>query len=205
MTSTARRVVTTLAAMALVAASPLAVGTAAADDRPVDTRAWGLSSTLTGNADLVDAVAQARDAYRQTVLSARQAFRAALDSTHLQIQEDTAGARNAARAAVDAYRAVSEGRVTGDLDELRAASLDAITAYRAALASAKTARQAELDTAMGSAKATLAMARSLYTSAVTQAFARYAPGTSVPRALADPGWWPGISDGTWIGGERSRG
>lgn len=204
MNRTARRVAATLAAVALAVASPLAAGSAAADDRSVDTRAWGLSSTLAANAGLVDAIAQARDAYRQSVLSAKQAFRATLEGTRLQIAADTAGPRNAVKAATDSYRAVSEGRASGDLEELRAAYVDAVASYRLALVSARSARQSEIDTAMGSAKATLAMARSLYTSAITGAFARYAPGATMPRVLAEPGWWPGLSDGLWLGGERSR-
>lgn len=204
MNRTALRVVTAIAAVSLAAAAPLTAGVAAADDRPTDPRAWGISSSLAANTALIAAVQDARDAYRTAVLSAKVAFRTATEGARLEIQADTLSARDAAKAAGEAYRAVAEGRATGDLDKLRTAYTDALTAYRTALAAARTAYQGQFDTAMGSAKATLAMARTRYTSAIAAAFDQYANGVAVPRGLLDPGWWQGVPDSAWLGGERSR-
>jgi hypothetical protein len=208
MNRTALRVVTAAAALVLGVTAPGAIGIAAADERPADLRTWGLSAALQQDEALVADIKAARDAYRAAALSARTAYRTALEGLQLQIQEATAAPRASARAAGDAYRAALEGQLAGDLDELKAEFADAWTAYRDALLAARAAVQPAIDTAAGSAKASLMTARSIYTNAVTAAFAQHAPGTSVPRVLQEPGWWMGMSDSRWLGqgtdGERDR-
>ena len=55
-----------------------------------------------------------------------------------------------------------------------------------------------MDTAAGSAKASLMTARSIYTAAVNAAFAEHATGTTVPRLLQDPSAWLGLGDTRWL-------
>jgi hypothetical protein len=208
MNRTALRVVTAAVALMLGATAPGATGIAAADDRPADLRTWGLSAALQQDEALVADLKAARDAYRASALSARTAFRTALEGLQLQVQEATATQRADARTAGDAYRAVLEGTATGDLAELKDAFAIAWNAYRDALLAARAAAQPAIDTATGSAKATLMTARSIYTKAVTTAFAEHAPGTPVPRLLQEPSSWMGMSDSRWLGqgsdAERAR-
>lgn len=208
MNRTALRVVTAAAALVLGLASPGAIGVAAADDRPVDARSWGLGSELQRNADLIAALQSAREDYRASALSARTAFRTVLLGVQERMTETTASQRTAARTAGDAYRAVLEGRATGDLAALKADFASAWNAYRDALVTARAAARPAMDTAAGSAKASLMTARSLYTKAVTDAFAEHAPGAVVPRPIQDPSAWLGVGDSRWLvqglEGDRSR-
>ena len=55
-----------------------------------------------------------------------------------------------------------------------------------------------MDTAAGSAKASLMTARSIYTAAVTAAFYEHAAGTSVPRLVQDPSAWLGLGETRWL-------
>ena len=198
MNRTALRVVTAAAALVLGVTSPGAIGVAAADDRPIDARSWGLSSELQQNGDLVIALQSARDDYRAYALSARSALRTVLQGVQDDISDATASQRAAARSAGDAYRAVLEGRATGDLVELKAAFTTAWTAYRDALSAARAAARPAMDTAAGSAKASLMTARSIYTAAVNAAFAEHAPGAGVPRLVQDPSAWLGVGDSRWL-------
>lgn len=207
MNRTALRIVTAAATLMLGATAPGVIGIAAADDRPADVRAWGLSAELQQDVALVTDLKAARDSYRASALSARTAFRTALEGVQLLIQEQTGPERAAARAAGDAYRAVLEGAATGDLAELKDEFASAWNAYRDALLAARAAAQSAVDTATGSAKASLITARSIYTNAVLTAFAQHAPGTAVPKLLQDPGSWMGMSDSRWLGqaSDRQRG
>ncbi len=199
MNRTALRVVTAAAALVLGITAPGAVGIAAADDRPIDARSWGLSTELQQNERLVIALQSARDAYRSSAVSARTAFRTALEGIQETITDDTSAQRADARTAGDAYRAVLEGDATGDLSALKLEFVRAWNAYRDALVAARVAARPAMDTAAGSAKATLMTARSIYTNAVNVAFADHAPGVSVPRVLQDPSTWMGMSDSRWLG------
>jgi hypothetical protein len=198
MNRTALRVVTAAAALVLGITAPGAVGIAAADDRPVDARGWGLSSELQQNTALVTALQPAREDYRTAALSARSALRTVLEGMQEDITETTTSQRVAARVAGDAYRAVVEGRATGDAVALKAQFASAWNSYRDALAAARTAARAATDTATGSAKASLMTARSIYTAAVNAAFAKHAQGTSVPRVVQDPSAWLGVGDSRWL-------
>ena len=204
MNRTALRGMTATAAFVLALAAPGALGTAAADDRSADPRGWGLSSELQQDAGLVSEIRAAREAYRTSAQSARTAYRTALQGIEREIQLSTASRRAAARTAGDAYRAVLEGAVTGDLERLRSEFSSAWTEYREAQASTVDAAQPAIDTAAGSAKATLMTARSIYASALQAAFAEHAPGVSVPRLLQDPGSWMGMSESRWLGLEPGR-
>jgi hypothetical protein len=198
MNRTALRVVTAAAAFALGISAPGALGTAVADDRPADTRGWGLSSELQQNSGLIADLQSAREDYRATALSARSTFRAVLDGVQEGITQETAAQRSAARTAGDAYRAVLEGQSSGDLASLRAQFAGAWNAYREALVAARAAARPAMDTAAGSAKASLMTARSIYTTAVNAAFAKHAAGTSVPRLVQDPSAWLGLGDTRWL-------
>lgn len=198
MNRTALRVVTAAAALVLGITSPGAIGAAAADDRPIDTRTWGLSSELQRNDALVAALETAREDYRASVLSARAALRTVLQGAQERITESTQSQRSAARAAGDAYRAILDGQASGDLAALKAQFASAWNAYRDALVAARAAARPAMDTAAGSAKASLMTARSIYTAAVNSAFATHAPGTSVPRLLQDPSGWLGVGDSRWL-------
>ena len=192
MNRTALRVVTAAAALVLGVSAPGALGTAAADDRPVDARAWGLSSELQQNPELITALQSAREDYRTAALSARSTYRTVLEGVQLDIAETTASLRGAARTAGDAYRAVLEGQSTGDLSALRAQFANAWNAYRDALSAARAAARPAMDTAAGSAKASLMTARSIYTAAVNAAFAEHATGRPCPDCCRTPvrgsGW-----------------
>ena len=198
MNRTALRVVTAAAALVLGITAPGAIGIAAADDRPVDARAWGLASELQQNGGLVAALQLAREDYRASVLSTRSAFRTVVEGVQDDITEATASQRAAARSAGDAYRAVLEGRSDGDLAALKAEFTSAWNAYRDSLVAARVAARSAMDTAAGSAKASLMTARSMYTAAVTAAFAKHAPGVGVPRVVQDPSAWLGVGDSRWL-------
>ncbi len=198
MNRSALRVVTAAAALVLGLTAPGAMGIAAADDRPVDARAWGLSSELQQNTALIAALQPAREDYRTAALSARSALRTMIEGVQEDITEATTPQRVAARLAGDAYRAVVEGRANGDAAVLRAQFATAWNSYRDALAAARTAARPAMDTATGSAKASLMTARSLYTAAVNAAFAKHAQGTSVPRVVQDPSAWLGVGDSRWL-------
>ena len=189
---------TAAAAFVLGVTAPGAIGIAAADDRPVDARTWGLSSELQQNAGLVAALQDAREDYRASVLSTRSAFRTVLDGVQDRITEETSAQRAAARSAGDAYRAVLDGRSTGDLAALKAEFTSAWNTYRDALLAARIEARSAMDTAAGAAKASLMTARSMYTAAVTAAFAKHAPGTVVPRVVQDPSAWLGLGDSRWL-------
>jgi hypothetical protein len=198
MNRTALRLVTAAAALALGLTAPGALGIAAADDRPTDARTWGLSSELQQNAELVAALERAREDYRATVVSARTTFRTVLQGVQDGIADATASQRAVARTAGDAYRAALEGRDTDDIDELKAEFASAWNAYRDALLAARAAARPAIDTATGSAKASLMTARSIFTRAVADAFAEHAPGVNVPRLLQDPSAWMGLGDSRWL-------
>lgn len=193
-------------ALRLVAAAGLvlgltstgAIGIAAADDRPVDARSWGLDGELQRNTALVAALQSAREEYRASALSARTAFRSVLSGVHERITESTASQRTAARTARDAYRDVLEGRAAGDLAALKADFASAWRAYRDALVAARTAARPAMDTAAGAARASLMTARSLYTKAVAEAFAEHAPEVVVPRLVQDPSTWMGMGGSSWL-------
>jgi hypothetical protein len=198
MNRTALRVVTAAAALVLGLTAPGTIGIAAADDRPTDARTSGLSSELQQNTELVAALQSAREDYRASVLSTRSDFRTVLQGLQDDITQATASQRSAARVAGDAYRAVLEGRATGDLAALKAEFASAWNAYRDALTTARVAARSAMDTAAGSAKASLMTARSIYTKAVNDAFAEHAPRTSVPRVIQDPSGWMGMADSRWL-------
>lgn len=198
MNRTALRVVTAAAALLLGITSPGAVGVAAADDRPIDARSWGLSSELQQNVALITALQAAREDYRASALSARATFRTVLQGAQERITQSTTSQRAAARAAGDAYRAVLDGQATGNLADLKSDFASAWNAFRDALVAARAAARPDMDTAAGSAKASLMTARSIYTAAVNSAFATHARGASVPRLLQDPSVWLGLGDSRWL-------
>lgn len=198
MNRTALRVVTAAAALVLGISAPGALGTAVAEDRPVDSRAWGLSSELQQNSELIAALQSAREDYRTAALSARSTYRTVIEGVQQGIAVRTASARGSARAAGDAYRAVLEGRSTGDLSALKAQFASAWNAYLDAFAMARAAARLPMDTAAGSAKASLMTARSIYTAAVNAAFAKHAAGTIVPKLVQDPSAWLGLGDTRWL-------
>lgn len=177
---------------------------ALAAERPADLRTWGLSAEQQGNSDLVDALARAREEYRTAVLDARSVLRATQEGVRQQVAADTADERSAVKAAVDALASAVAGRTAGDIDRLRAASTAAQRAYREALFAARAETQSALDTAVAAAKSTLSAARTAYLADVRAAFALYATGQAIPRPLLEPEWWPGLSDGSWLGADRSR-
>ena len=177
MNRTALRLLTGIAAVAVAVVSPAAVGSALADDRPVDTRTWGLTSALAENAPLVTAIASARDDFRVSSIAARTAWRTAMQGIRDEVLAEAASAR------------------TGTAAD-----------YRAALERAWARYGDQVDTATAAARSSLLTARSVYTSAVTVAFAKYAPGVAVPRAVLEPGWWVTVTDGLWTarGADRLR-
>lgn len=196
-----RTLVTALAAVALgvATASP-----AAAAERPADLRSWGLTAEQSSNSALVDALATAREEYRTAVLDARSVLRATQEGVRQQVAADTADERTTARSAADALAAALAGRTSGDIERLRAANTTAQRAFRDALAAARAQTQSALDTAVAAAKSTLSAARSAYLAEVRSAFTLHASGQAIPRALLEPEWWPGLSDGSWLGADRSR-
>lgn len=198
MNRTALRLVTAAAALALGLTAPGAFGIAAADDRTIDARSWGLGSELQQNAELVAALDTAREDYRASAVAARASYRTVLQGVQERITATTASQRAAARTAGDAYRAVLEGRATGDLADLKSQFASAWNAYRDALLAARAAARPAMDTAAAAAKASLMTARSIYTKAVTDAFVEHAPGVSVPRLLQDPSAWMGLGDSRWL-------
>jgi len=175
MNRTALRVLTGIAALAVAVVSPAALGSALADDRPVDTRTWGLSSTLADNEPLVTAIASARDDFRVASIAARTAWRTAMQGIRDEVLAEVASARTSTA-----------------------------SDYRAALERAWARYGDQVDTAAAAARSSLLTARSVYTSAITAAFAKYAPGASVPRAVLEPGWWGTVTDGLWTSREADR-
>lgn len=175
MNRTALRVLTGIAALAVAVVSPAAVGSALADDRPVDARAWGLSSAQAENVPLVTAVTSARDDFRVASIAARTAWRTAMQGIRADVLAEAASARTTTAAD-----------------------------YRAALERAWARYGDQVDTATAAARSSLLTARAVYTSAVTAAFTQYAPGTTVPRAVLEPGWWGTITDGLWTSRDEDR-
>lgn len=168
MNRTALRVLTGIAALAVAVASPAALGSALADDRPVDTRTWGLSTTLAGNTPLVAAIASARDDFRASSVAARTAWRTAMQGIRAEVLADAASART-----------------TNAAD------------YRAALERAWVRYGDQVDTATAAARSSLLTARAIYANAVTAAFAQHAPDATVPRGVLEPGWWSAVTEGLW--------
>ena len=168
MNRTALRVLTGIAAVAVAVMSPAALGSALADDRPIDTRTWGLSTTLTENTPLVTAIASARDDFRASSIAARTAWRTAMQGIRAQALADAASARTTTAAD-----------------------------YRAALERAWVRYGDQVDTATAAARSSLLTARAVYTAAVNAAFTQYAPDATVPRAVLEPGWWSAVTDGLW--------
>ena len=168
MNRTALRVLTGIAAVAIAVMSPAALGSALADDRPIDTRTWGLSTTLAENTPLVTAIASARDDFRSSSIAARTAWRTAMQGIRAQALADAASARTTTAAD-----------------------------YRAALERAWVRYGDQVDTATAAARSSLLTARAVYTAAVNAAFTQYAPDTTVPRAVLEPGWWSAITDDLW--------
>lgn len=175
MNRTALRVLTGIAAMAVAVVSPAALGSAIADDRPLDARTWGLSSTQAENVPLVTAIESARDDFRDASIAARTAWRTAMQGIRAEVLADAASARTTTAAD-----------------------------YRAALERAWARYGDQVDTATAAARSSLLTARALYTSAVNAAFAQYAPGSTVPRAVLEPGWWAAVTDGLWASRDVER-
>lgn len=132
----------------------------------------GLTASQAADLGLVDAIATAREDFRTSAIAARTTLKATLDGIRADILADAA--------------------------RVRAGT----TTYREALARARAARQGQVDTAVAAARSQLITARTLYAAAVAAAFAREVPGDTPARPLLDPTWWPGISDSTWLTGER---
>ena len=175
MNRTALRVLTGIAALAIAAVSPAALGSALADDRPLDTRTWGLTSAQAENVPLVTAIASARDDFRVASIAARTAWRTTMQGIRAEVLADAASER---------------ASTAGD--------------YRAALERAWARHGDQVDTATAAARSTLLTARSIYTSAVTAAFTTYAPGAAVPRGVLEPGWWGTVTDGLWTSRDAER-
>lgn len=80
--------------------------------------------------------------------------------------------------------------------QFRESALAARTALRTAVSGARA--QVVADTARAAAKSSLITARAMYAVRVSMAFSRYAPGTTVPKSLLDPSWWPRLTDSAWL-------
>lgn len=129
MNRTALRMLTTLAAMAVATSSPAVVGIATADDRPVDTRTWGLTVELRSDSELVAAVKAARDDYRTTVLAARSLYRTTLEGARLAVMAAPLAQR-------PAVRTQYQGQIDTAMASAKSALVTARSLYQTSLASA---------------------------------------------------------------------
>jgi hypothetical protein len=181
MTRTIRSLAAFAASIALLLAAPGFVGIAAAHDNGSGQSALA--------PELYSAVKTARFVYASDIRTARDAYRSSLVKIRTSIQTETAQQLKAVQDAKKAFDdAVATGKDQATVDALRDQLKTAIENYRKAIDDAKTAHQTDLANAQKVMVDAVTAAGSKYVKAVTDAFAKFAPGTTVtPGLLIPPG------------------
>lgn len=179
----ARRIVTAMASVALVAGG--ATGVAAAHDGEPGHQG-SLTEQLSVYPGLATAVQQARTSLWTAMRAARDAYRTATAGVWAGVQQGTADERAALHAAHDVYEAL-EGDGTAEEAAARTALVTAMQNYRTAMSAARASYATQTEAARAAAKSSMTAARATYVTAVTTAFATYAKGVEVPARLLAPG------------------
>ncbi len=190
-----RRLLTGVAAAALIVSTPGFVSVAAAHPHDGKGGRAGLSSEITSNTELVTAIKDARQSYKAEVKAVKTAYR-----------DDTAGARDAVAAATqtqrdaltaarDAYRTArrSGSDTTAARDALRSAAKN----LRDAVIAARADQMDVFDAAGATAKTALAAALATYQGSIRAAFE--GTGVEIPERLLTPRFKHGKDAGRWIG------
>lgn len=152
--------------------------------------------------DLQNAIKSAREAYKTTARTIKDQLRTTLAGFRTSVQNDTATQLADVKAKRLAYLdALAKNADQSTLDSLKAALKASVDAYRTAWIAAKTKYQTQIDAAIAKAQTDIANAGTVYTQAVKDAFAKYAPGTTIPSGLLDP---PGQNIGEGHLGWKSR-
>ena len=204
---TSRTLLTVAASAALLLTAPGLVGTAAAHNGngpggpngqgeatsqatgQADARREGFdfSQQNVGTPELQNAIKTARESYKTVVRTARDDFRTTVSGIRTSIETETAAKLSDVQAKKkllsDALAANSD---QATLDPLRAAFKTSLDTYRTAWLEAKAKHQSEVDAALAKAKSVIDAAAKAYAQSVTDAFAKYAPGTAVPPGLLNP-------------------
>ena len=202
-----RAILTVAASAALLLTAPGLVGTAVAHNGngpggssgpggstsqssgANDVQREGFDSSLQniGTPELQTAVKNAREAYKTAVRTAKEDFRNAVSGIRTSIQTETAGQLvdvQAKKKQLSDALAANADHAT--IDPLRVAFKASLDTYRTAWLAAKAKHQSEVDAAMAKAKSAIDTAAKGYAQAVTDAFAKYAPGATVPPGLLNP-------------------
>jgi hypothetical protein len=188
----ARRFITLSASVALIACAPGLAGIASANDRPSPSPTSTTQTTV--SPDLIKAVQAARDTYRATTHTAKDAYKVAKKAMHAAIETSLAAQHAALKASHDALRIAHEAGT--DTPEMRASYEALKSAYETAEHAATTtwlATNADPKIAFNTA---IKAAHDAYTVAVKAAFATYAPTTSIPAGLLQA---PGKGHGNAFG------
>jgi hypothetical protein len=188
----ARRFITLSATVALIACAPGLAGVASANDSPSPTPTSTTQTTV--SPDLIKAVQAARDAYKTTTHTAKDAYRVAKKAMHTAIEATLATQHDALKAAHDALRIAHEAGT--DTPEMRASYEALKSAYETAKHTAETtwlASNADPRIALNTA---ITAAQGTYTAAIKSAFATYAPTMTIPAGLLQA---PGKGHGNAFG------
>jgi hypothetical protein len=175
----ARRFITLSATVALIACAPGLAGVASANDSPPPTPTSTTQTTV--SPDLLKAVQAARDAYKTTTHTAKDAYRVAKKAMHTAIEASLATQHAALKAAHDALRIAHEAGT--DTPEMR-------TSYEALKSAYETAKHAATTTWLATNtdpkiafNTAIKSAQDAYLVAVKAAFATYAPTMTIPAGL----------------------
>jgi hypothetical protein len=192
-TRTARRIITLSASVALIAAAPGLVGVASATDTPSPSPSAS-NAPLTVSPELIKAIQSARDAYRTTTHAAKDVYKAENGVMRDAIKSLLQTQHDALKASHDALRIAHASNT--ETPQMRSDYEALKNAYETAKDAATATWLANNKDPRVALKSAIDAARTTYSTAVTTAFATYAPTMKIPAGLLEaPGKGHGYAFG----------